>query len=1150
MTTMEVDSGARQLRRSARRYHHASEDREVLPEPSKPHKPRKSKQKKQPEPEPEEDDVSQDDDDNDQDVSDDDIPEDDDDDYVDSRKRKQKAATKSRKRTKPNPITIEQIEDFEENELYKALSDPEVSVQTLGIEWIELFLEEEENNGIVSITNLINLLLRSCGCIHLFQPHDLANLDSAAETVGELVIAFKSQKSHEYPFISNNRDLKFFKSNVLEFFTTLTELSHDKGLLYIPRGSNEPGESLASPLITQIFTWLLTLTNCSIRPLRYISTTVLMSIQSKLCELISDISSGLERHQRQLSNSKSGKKRQLVKIQTITESIQDLNHQRETILEYFTDITESAFVHRYRDIDPLIRQDCISGLSDWMISFPDFFFQTTYLRYFGWLLSDPSSIVRGEVTKCLSKLYKTSFPVTSVMSAGFNDFTERFKTQIMNMAYKDNDSNVRLNSAVILEDLVKLGLLDYDEQLSVILNFMVLVKGDAEFGKVNNDKLRHVYSRFIHNVNSHRVNSVKADNDDYINVLKEKTTLDIDKCVQIKTLITVLQAAESKSPTNFLKDMETEAENADLVDKYLASIVFKSLYLMSDYHETWEFLLKYMVFDIFSIELGDENDSMLDQFRNSLELSLADDKLYLMNFIHGALSALSIKKKYTDEEVDNPKAVVYKAIDYLDPLLNELLKYPATMLVFLRIWDLLISDYSKFNDVISVFQNCERLDLFNLINAKLLSKYSDDTLSDEEYIARFDPLFATLLTNQSSSLVSDFKPRVDDLLRDLHCKANNELNGLPEQDLFDALPSVSNYAIKVNQIGNYTDIDKFVDELNPKFLLLISSWGYEGLMSPPSQAFLETTERVIKSYRAIIDVQLTANAAKFEKLLGSEVVQSNYDMVSLFGGSILLLLVILDSVRSLDDIIDESNEKIGSSSIGITVSEAKTTIDKLNDLRTLLLVKFIDLIVSFKLFFEKFKSENEFTRFDEFFGNSEIQRIIKYSLPSSIQNKLLNMFLIKESKLSRKLRIELERNDEEGVNFDEMEEDRTETEITFQNSDIEDEEEDEDSVKQKQVLKDLKRKQAAQKAIWSTEKDLCVYFVKLLTLVNLGMVDSFVEKRLKLNARKIGGLFGKIVTHNEPEPEPVPSNGSDQPENNSTGMTTDELELNINESTT
>jgi hypothetical protein len=51
----------------------------------------------------------------------------------------------------------------------------------------------------------------------------------------------------------------------------------------------------------------------------------------------------------------------------------------------------SVFVHRYRDVEAVIRTECIRELGLWIIKYPDRFLDDIYLRYLGWQLSDKVS---------------------------------------------------------------------------------------------------------------------------------------------------------------------------------------------------------------------------------------------------------------------------------------------------------------------------------------------------------------------------------------------------------------------------------------------------------------------------------------------------------------------------------------------------------------------------------------------------------------------------------------------------------------------------------------------------------------------------------------------------------------------------------------
>ena len=108
-------------------------------------------------------------------------------------------------------------EELEENYLYKALSRNEVNIQDIALDWIEEYEEDQVDDKYESITGLINFILRSCGSLHLFQPHDLSNLESSADTVDEIGIAFGDQSSHKYPF----KAVPVFKKNALQLLRRL-----------------------------------------------------------------------------------------------------------------------------------------------------------------------------------------------------------------------------------------------------------------------------------------------------------------------------------------------------------------------------------------------------------------------------------------------------------------------------------------------------------------------------------------------------------------------------------------------------------------------------------------------------------------------------------------------------------------------------------------------------------------------------------------------------------------------------------------------------------------------------------------------------------------------------------------------------------------
>jgi len=115
----------------------------------------------------------------------------------------------------------------------------------------------------------------------------------------------------------------------------------------------------------------------------------------------------------------------------------------------------SVFVHRYRDIDAKIRSDCVRELGSWILTLPDLFFDGSYLRYLGWVLSDTTPQTRLEVVKALTKLFKKKESISNL-----RHFTERFRPRMVEMAARDADTNVRAAAADLLDAVREAGYLE------------------------------------------------------------------------------------------------------------------------------------------------------------------------------------------------------------------------------------------------------------------------------------------------------------------------------------------------------------------------------------------------------------------------------------------------------------------------------------------------------------------------------------------------------------------------------------------------------------------------------------------------------------------------------------------------------------------
>jgi cohesin complex subunit SA-1/2 len=119
----------------------------------------------------------------------------------------------------------------------------------------------------------------------------------------------------------------------------------------------------------------------------------------------------------------------------------------------------SVFVHRYRDLDPHIRAECVRAMGHWFTHYPAHFLDASYLRYVGWVLSDSATPVRLEAVRALSAVYAQAEYIGGLMN-----FTARFKPRLLEMAARDTELAVRTAVLGVLGAVDQHGLLEDGER--------------------------------------------------------------------------------------------------------------------------------------------------------------------------------------------------------------------------------------------------------------------------------------------------------------------------------------------------------------------------------------------------------------------------------------------------------------------------------------------------------------------------------------------------------------------------------------------------------------------------------------------------------------------------------------------------------------
>ncbi|KAL8917707.1 MAG: hypothetical protein Q9172_005716 [Xanthocarpia lactea] len=314
------------------------------------------------------------------------------------------------------------------------------TVDAVAAEWITRYNEHNAN----AMCELVNFVLKCTGCDLEVDVHDIEDPDNAPHKLEELQDEFQAKNITDYPLISKNKSYASFRTTVTGFFFALISTAHAAGVLY---------SDLA--LVENIEVWVTTMSSAPIRPFRHTATVISLAMESALCSVYSTLAENTAKLVRQKEGEQKKKTVNKERIASLQEKAAEAERNSATVDTMMESIFNAVYVHRYRDVDPKIRVDCVTALGDWITAAPDKFFTSTYLRYLGWVLSDISAPTRAEVVKQLSKLYKHKEDVARLRA-----FTEKFSPRFVEMAVRDAEPNIR--AAVIgMLDLVRdTGLLE------------------------------------------------------------------------------------------------------------------------------------------------------------------------------------------------------------------------------------------------------------------------------------------------------------------------------------------------------------------------------------------------------------------------------------------------------------------------------------------------------------------------------------------------------------------------------------------------------------------------------------------------------------------------------------------------------------------
>ncbi|KAI0698963.1 hypothetical protein C8T65DRAFT_719862 [Cerioporus squamosus] len=339
-----------------------------------------------------------------------------------------------------------------DNALFNAIMNPAAALQSTA----EDYLESLSTTPGPSLAELINCILRSCGCNDSVDEDRVVDYDGVLDALDDFTEALKQDDTPIYPLTSKLPMFKKFRKSLSEFLERLIISAAELGSLY------------TSDLMPTLQTWVIAMSSSQLRSFRHTATVIALEVETALCDVAASVEKEAEvvsrqregERKRKAANKGKDAKAGSAREAELEKKAAEIRERRSKLAEFLKEFVDGVFVHRYRDLDPNIRAECVRAMGLWFKKYPGHFLDGAYLRYVGWVLSDAQTQVRLEAVRALALAYdQTAY----ISAAALQHFTERFKPRLVEMAVGDIELSIRVAVVQVLQTIESHGLLE-DEQ--------------------------------------------------------------------------------------------------------------------------------------------------------------------------------------------------------------------------------------------------------------------------------------------------------------------------------------------------------------------------------------------------------------------------------------------------------------------------------------------------------------------------------------------------------------------------------------------------------------------------------------------------------------------------------------------------------------
>jgi cohesin complex subunit SA-1/2 len=534
---------------------------------------------------------------------------------------------------------------------------------------------------------LVNFVLKCTGCDLRVETHDIEDVDNVPSKLGDLQDEYQQAKLAEYPLISRLKQFSGFRSVLIDFFSAIIKTMHESSTLYDD-----------TALFENIQVWVDTMSSASIRPFRHTATVISLTISTALCEIARDLQSGISTTRGQIETEKKKKSVNKGRVSSMQEKLKADESKLAVIDTILKDEFDVVFVHRYRDVDPRVRVECVTALGNWIVSYRQMFLEGQYLRYLGWVLSDTVAQTRSEVIKQLKILFKNPRNIAALRA-----FTDRFRPRMVEMATRDAEPGVRAETIELLDRLRDAELLEPDD-----IDTIGQLVFDTE------PRVRKAVAKFfVSNIEDlYRANTEDFDKEQYEATLPKHTDDYLgptQSWVKFKCLAQTLTSYDGEEdgkadPPDRSRDVLSAAE---LDSRYM--LATQSIFPYMKELQEWESLAGYLLYDHSQIIAEpDEADVAaaaqavfkLNEGEETVLLEVLDYavKLYLLQTAESHTDKKGKKTQASKDEIQEKQELAAHNLTLIIPqLLNKFGSTPQAATAILRLEHLLNIDF--FNDL-------------------------------------------------------------------------------------------------------------------------------------------------------------------------------------------------------------------------------------------------------------------------------------------------------------------------------------------------------------------------------------------------------------------------------------------------------------------